>query len=69
MTGDDDLVRIVREGVDYGHRRGKVAALWRVVLADGITDEREAALVDFIETRLGVETADSEAARAAAAIP
>lgn len=69
VEDDGDLARIVREAVDYDHRREKVAALWRVATADGISDEREAALVELVEERLGVARADSEAARAAAAIP
>ena len=70
-TIEDDavLVDLVREGVDYGTRQDKVAALWKVVLADGITDAREAALVDFVESRLGIARVDNDAARSAASIP
>ncbi len=66
---DTQLIALIREGVDYDHRLEKVQALWRVVLADGITDDRETALVDLVEEQLGVRRTDSEAARARAVIP
>ncbi|MCT4555468.1 MAG: TerB family tellurite resistance protein [Pelagimonas sp.] len=69
IEDDTDMARRIREAVQYDHRRDKVAALWSVVMADGVSDEREEALVELIETTLGIERADSEAARAAAAIP
>ena len=69
VEDDAEMAAIIREAVDYDHRREKVAALWRVVIADGITGDRETALVDLIEDRLGVARDDSEAARAAAVIP
>ena len=69
VEDDADMAAIIRDAVAYEHRREKVAALWRVVMADGVTDERETALVDFVEDKLGIARADSEAARAAAVIP
>ncbi|KUF11218.1 TerB family tellurite resistance protein [Pseudoponticoccus marisrubri] len=69
VTDDQKLAALVRESVEYDHRREKVQALWRVSLADGVTDDREAALVELVEEVLGVERRDSEAARAAAVIP
>ncbi len=69
MDDDREMAELVRASVEYDHRREKVDALWKVVLADGITDDREAALVDLVEDVLGVSRADSEAARAAAVIP
>lgn len=69
-AGDSEsLADLIRDHVDYAHRLQAAQALWKVALADGITDDREQALVDLIETHLGVETADSEEARASAAIP
>ena len=69
-AGDSEsLADLIREHVDYAHRLQAAQALWKVALADGITDDREQALVDLIETHLGVEAADSEEARASAAIP
>lgn len=69
MDDDREMAELVRASVDYDHRREKVDALWKVVLADGITDDREAALVELVEDVLGVSRADSEAARAVAVIP
>ncbi len=69
LPDDTDLAVIIRDSVDYAERLGTVEALWRVVLADGVTDTREAALVDLVEDQLGVARSDSEAARAAAVIP
>ncbi|MBP0481225.1 TerB family tellurite resistance protein [Sagittula salina] len=69
-AGDSEaLADLIRQHVDYAHRLEAAQALWAVALADGITDDREEALVDLIETHLGVEPADSEEARAAAVIP
>lgn len=68
IDDDDELADLVRDSVDYDQRRDKVAALWAVAHADGITDEREAALIDLVERVLGVERVDSDAARMAASI-
>lgn len=69
IKDDREMAELVRASVAYDHRREKVDALWKVVLADGVTDDREAALVDLVEHVLGVSRTDSEAARAAAVIP
>ena len=69
LHDDAPLIALIRDGVDYDSRRQKVAALWQVVMADGLADEHESALMDLIEAQLGVDRADSEAARAAAVIP
>lgn len=69
MKDDSEMAALVRDAVAYEHRLEKVEALWKVVLADGITDDRETALVDLVEQVLGVARPDSEAARAAAVIP
>jgi len=66
---DAAMAEKVREGVDYSHRLEKVQALWAVVMADGISNEKEEALVALIEETLGVSRADSEAAKSAAVIP
>lgn len=68
---DDDMhmAELIRENVDYAHRRETVQSLWAVAKADGITDEREVALVDLIQNTLGIEQQDSDAARMQAVIP
>ena len=69
MEDDSEMAALVRDSVSYEHRLEKVEALWKVVMADGITDDRETALVDLVEEVLGVARPDSEAARASAVIP
>ncbi|MEC3860014.1 TerB family tellurite resistance protein [Mesobacterium sp. TK19101] len=69
LNGDEDLATVIRNTVAYEHRLEKVEALWQVVLADGVTDDREAALMDLIENQMGIERDHSEQARAAASIP
>lgn len=69
MKDDSEMATLVRDAVSYEHRLEKVEALWKVVMADGISDDRETALVDLVEQVLGVSRPDSEAARAAAVIP
>ncbi|MGH1416587.1 MAG: TerB family tellurite resistance protein [Pelagimonas sp.] len=69
IEDDSEMAQLIRDNVEYDHRREKVEALWQVVIADGISDERETALVDLIEKVLGVDAQDSEAARLAASIP
>ncbi|ETA51289.2 hypothetical protein P279_14830 [Rhodobacteraceae bacterium PD-2] len=66
---DMHMAELIRESVDYTHRHETVQSLWAVAHADGITDERESALVELIESTLGIEPQDSEAARAQAVIP
>lgn len=69
LKGDADLAAVIRDSVAYEHRLEKVAALWQVVLADGVTDDREAALMDLIENQMGIDRDHSDQARAAASIP
>lgn len=69
MDDDSEMAALVRDSVSYEHRLEKVEALWKVVMANGITDDRETALVDLVEEVLGVARPDSEAARASAVIP
>jgi uncharacterized tellurite resistance protein B-like protein len=69
IDDDTEMARRIRDAVDYEHRLEKVQALWAVMMADGIADEKEEALVALVEETLGVARPDSEAARAAASIP
>lgn len=60
----------IRETVPYEDRRTVVAAMWQVVVADGITHSHEEELVHLVEDLLGVEALHSNEARdAARAIP
>lgn len=68
VQDDMRMAELIRESVDYSHRRDTVDALWKVAHADGIADEREAALVELVEDVLGIEAKDSEEARARAVI-
>lgn len=61
-----EFARLIREGVPYDERRAIVEALWSVSEADGVQDAEEASILHLIEVLLGVETADSDALRAAA---
>ncbi len=63
----EDLAGLIRESVDYEHRRETVAALWRVVQADGFTHDSEAQLVSLVQQQLGVSQEDSNAAKEAVA--
>ncbi|WP_136442804.1 TerB family tellurite resistance protein [Pacificoceanicola onchidii] len=69
IEDDRDMAIRIRDAVDYDHRLSKVAALWSVVMADGVNDSREQALVELIEETLGIDRGDSMAARAEASIP
>ncbi|WP_417742006.1 TerB family tellurite resistance protein [Salipiger sp.] len=69
MPGIEAMAARIRDGVDYEHRRAAVAAMWKLAEIDGISDADETALVELIEDHLGLERADSEEARANAALP
>lgn len=61
-----EFVAKLQEAVEYDDRRKIAEALWAVVVADGVREEHEVALVEIVEELLGVSGADSQAARAAA---
>lgn len=60
------FVEKLREAVDYEDRRKIAEALWAVVIADGVREEHEVALVEIIEDMLGVSESHSREAREAA---
>ncbi|MBS8225009.1 TerB family tellurite resistance protein [Vannielia litorea] len=65
-AGASDTVRFTRaikDAVAYEARRGVIADVWRVVLADGRRDEEEDALMRLIANLLGVNDRDSNIAR------
>lgn len=57
------FTRAIKESVAYEDRLGVIAAMWRVVLADGARDAEEDALLRLTASLLGVSDRDSNAAR------
>lgn len=53
------FTRAIKGGVDYDDRAGVVAALWKVVLADGIRDHEEDAMMRLVAPMLGINDRDS----------
>lgn len=65
-AGAPDTVRFTRaikDAVPYEDRIGVIEALWKVVLADGIRDAEEDALVRLASNLLGINDRDSALAR------
>ncbi|MEQ6247416.1 TerB family tellurite resistance protein [Sulfitobacter sp. HNIBRBA3233] len=61
--GTPEFTAILREEVDYEHRRALGDAMWKVALADGIRDDMEESQLIAIEEALGLSDDDIEAAR------
>ncbi|MBF9044619.1 TerB family tellurite resistance protein [Rhodobacterales bacterium HKCCE4037] len=57
------FTRAIKDAVPYDDRVGVVEALWAVVLADGVRDEEEDALIRMVAPMLGVNDRDSNLAR------
>lgn len=57
------FTRAIKEAVPYEDREGVVEALWDVVLADGVRDHEEDALLRLVANLLGVNDRDSNLAR------
>jgi uncharacterized tellurite resistance protein B-like protein len=64
--GTEEFARLIRQEVPYADRLQIVAALWDVVLADGVRDDAEENTLHLIETTLGITLQDSEDAKAIA---
>ncbi|MEM6596478.1 MAG: TerB family tellurite resistance protein [Pseudomonadota bacterium] len=60
------FTRAIKDAVPYEQRMGVIEALWSVVLADGIRDDEENALLRLVANLLGVNDRDSALARKAA---
>ena len=61
-----DTVRFtsaIKDAVPYEQRIGVIEALWSVVLADGVRDAEEDALLRLVSKLLGVNDRDSALAR------
>ena len=57
------FTRAIKDAVPYEDREGVIEALWDVVLADGVRDEEEDALLRLVANLLGVNDRDSALAR------
>jgi uncharacterized tellurite resistance protein B-like protein len=57
------FTRAIKDSVPYEDREGVIEALWEVVLADGVRDHEEDALLRLIAPMLGVTDQDSAHAR------
>lgn len=57
------FTRAIKDAVAFEDRVGVIEALWSVVLADGVRDEHEDAMLRMIAPLLGVSDQDSHKAR------
>ena len=57
------FTRAIKDAVAYDDRIGVIEAMWAVVLADGIRDKEEDALLRLVANLLGVSDMDSNLAR------
>lgn len=57
------FTKAIKEAVPYDDRAGVIEALWQVVLADGVRDTEEDALLRMVAPMLGVNDRDSNLIR------
>jgi uncharacterized tellurite resistance protein B-like protein len=57
------FTRAIKDAVPYEERAGVVESLWAVVLADGVRDYEEDALIRLVANLLGINDRDSALAR------
>ena len=57
------FTRAIKDAVPYEDREAVIEALWEVVLADGMRDHEEDALLRLVANLLGVNDRDSNLAR------
>ena len=57
------FTRAIKDAVAYEEREAVIEALWDVVLADGVRDHEEDALLRLVANLLGVNDRDSNLAR------
>ncbi|MCR9126040.1 MAG: TerB family tellurite resistance protein [Rhodobacteraceae bacterium] len=62
------FTRAIKDAVAYEDRLAVIEALWQVVLADGVRDDEEDALLRLVASLLGVNDRDSALARQRAAL-
>ncbi|MBE0413249.1 TerB family tellurite resistance protein [Yoonia sp.] len=63
------FTRAIKDAVDYEDRVAVVAALWAVVLADGVREDEEDSMMRMTASLLGVTDQDSHKARLRAMLP
>jgi uncharacterized tellurite resistance protein B-like protein len=57
------FTRAIKDAVPYEERASVIEALWAVVLADGVRDAEEDALLRLVSNLLGINDRDSALAR------
>ncbi len=57
------FTRAIKDAVPYEDRIAVIEALWRVVLADGVREAEEDALLRLVASLLGISDRDSNLAR------
>ena len=57
------FTRAIKDAVPYENREAVIEALWSVVLADGVRDHEEDAMLRLLANLLGVNDRDSNLAR------
>ncbi|EIE50846.1 tellurite resistance TerB family protein [Salipiger aestuarii] len=57
------FTRSIKDAVSYDERIGVIEALWQVVLADGVREAEEDALLRLVTNLLGISDMDSALAR------
>lgn len=57
------FTRAIKDAVDYEDRAQVVESLWEIVLADGVRDHEEDALMRMVAPMLGINDRDSALAR------
>ena len=57
------FTKAIKDAVAYEDRAGVVEAMWQVVLADGVRDSDEDALLRMVAPMLGVNDRDSNLIR------
>ncbi len=57
------FTRAIKDAVDYDDRVGVIAAMWSVVMADGVREDEEDSMMRMVASLLGVTDQDSHKAR------
>lgn len=57
------FTRAIKDAVPYEEREAVIEALWSVVMADGVRDQHEDAMLRMVAPLLGVSDQDSHKAR------